>query len=232
MAQDVNKYLDLFAENGGEFLVPYSDFIAKAKNIKMIVFDWDGVFNSGFKGDGVYSNFSEVDSMGVNILRFGYKMLTGNILIAGIISGMENKSTEMFIKREHFNYKCLGFKDKGEALRLVLKEYGVSEDEIAFVYDDILDLAIAKRCGLRFQVGRPASPMFANYTKNRHLADYITASTGEGHAVREVTELLLAAIGMYDDAVERRSGFDDVYDSYITERNAIEPKEFLATKRY
>ena len=226
------NYLNLFAERGGEFLVAYPDFIRKALKIKAIIFDWDGVFNSGYKGDGLYSQFSEVDSMGLNMLRFGYKLLTGRLLTAGIVSGMDNKNTEMFVRREHLDFKCLGFKDKNEGFQIVLKEFGVQPDEVAFVYDDILDLPIAERCGLRIQVRSNASPMFTNYVKTNLLADYVTAQVGEGHAVREVSELLLACIGKYDDAVKSRTDFDDAYATYIAERNTITAREYIANRRY
>ena len=231
MVQDV-KYLDLFAERGGEFRLPYSDFVSKALKIKMIIFDWDGVFNAGYKGDGLYSQFSEVDSMGLNMLRFGYKMLTGRLLTAGIISGMDNRNTEMFVRREHLDFKCLGFKDKNEGLQIVLNAFGVQPEEVAFVYDDILDLTVAEQCGLRFQVKCDASPMFYNYVKNNNLADYVTGQIGERHAVREVMELLLASIGKYDEAVDSRTHFDEQYATYIAERNAITAREFIAVKRY
>ena len=228
----IHDHLKLFAERGGEFLVAYPDFVHKAMNIKMIIFDWDGVFNGGYKGDGVYSPFSEVDSMGLNMLRFGYEMLTGKILPAGIISGMDNKNSEMFIRREHLDFKCLGFKDKNEGLQIVLNEFHVKPEEVAFVYDDILDLSVAEQCGLRFQVSTAASPMFSRYVKTHNLADYITAQSGENHAVREVTELLLAAIGKYENTVESRMHFDPKYAEYIGKRNQIVAKEYLAARRY
>ena len=230
--ENVNKYLDLFAERGGEFLVAYPDFVSKALKIKMIIFDWDGVYNGGYKGDGVFSMFSEVDSMGLNMLRFGYKLLTGRLLTAGIISGMDNKNTELFVRREHLDFKCLGFKDKNEGLQIVLREFGVKPQEVAFMYDDILDLSVANQCGLRIQVRCDASPMFARYVREHHLAEYVTASMGEGHAVREATELILAAIGKYDAAVCSRANFDEAYATYIAERNRITAREYIANKRY
>ncbi|MBO4772546.1 MAG: hypothetical protein J5595_08405 [Bacteroidales bacterium] len=230
--ENVEPYLDLFAERGGEFLVAYPDFISKALKIKMIIFDWDGVYNGGYKGDGVFSQFSEVDSMGLNMLRFGYKMLTGRLLTAGIISGMDNRNTELFVRREHLDFKCLGFKDKNEGLQIVLREFGVKPDEVAFMYDDILDLSVAEQCGLRIQVRCDSSPMFARYVRAHNLAEYVTASTGENHAVREAMELLLAAIGKYDDTVQSRSHFDEAYATYIAERNRITAREYIANKQY
>ena len=224
--------LKLFADRGGEFVASPSVFVAKAQKIKCIAFDWDGVFNSGVKGEGVYSYFSEVDSMGLNILRFGRKIVSGDILFAGIISGEKNPSTEKFVNREHLNFKCLGFKNKTEGLNHVLKHFNLSPEEVAFVFDDILDLSVAKLCGLRFQIRRNATPMFNEYVKNRNLADYITANTGERFAVREVCELLLAALGVYDKAVDSRVAFDSVYASYIQERNSIAPLTFSPETTY
>ena len=226
------QYLQQFSDRGGEFLIPLSDFILKAHEIRCIAFDWDGVYNSGVKGEGVYSYFSEVDSMGLNILRFGAKIVNGDILKAGIISGEKNPSTEMFVNREHLNFKCLGFKNKTEGLNHVLDTYGLKPSQVAFVFDDILDLSIAKVCGLRFQVCRNATPMFNNYVKTNNLTDYVTANTGERFAVREVCELLLAALNVYNRAVNSRIAFDNDYAQYIAERNSIVPITFSPKTEY
>ncbi|MBP5502081.1 MAG: hypothetical protein J6Y24_04740 [Bacteroidales bacterium] len=228
----ISSYLTHFSDRGGEFLIPLSDFILKAREIRCIAFDWDGVYNSGVKGEGVYSYFSEVDSMGLNILRFGAKIVNGEILKAGIISGEKNPSTEKFVNREHLNFKCLGFKNKTEGLKHVLDTYGLKPEQVAFVFDDILDLSIAKVCGLRFQVSRNATPMFNNYVKTNNLADYITANTGEHFAVREVCELLLAALNVYNRAVDSRVAFDNDYAQYIAERNSIVPTTFSPKTEY
>ena len=228
----IKQYLQQFSDRGGEFLLPLSDFILKARDIRCIAFDWDGVYNSGVKGEGVYSYFSEVDSMGLNILRFGAKIVNGEILKAGIISGEKNPSTEKFVNREHLNFKCLGFKNKTEGLKHVLDSYGLKPEQVAFVFDDILDLSIAKVCGLRFQVCRNATPMFNNYVKTNNLADYVTANTGERFAVREVCELLLAALNVYSRAVDSRIAFDNDYAQYIAERNSIEPATFSPKTEY
>lgn len=224
--------LKLFTDRGGVLTLPPSDFITKAQQIKCLIFDWDGVYNAGVKGDGVFSNFSEVDSMGLNILRFGCKMLSNQILIAGIISGEKNPSTEKFVNREHLNFKCLGFKNKTEGLKRVLNRYGISPAQTAFVFDDILDLSVAKECGLRFKISRNASPMFDKYVENNHLADYITANTGSEFAVREICELMLAALGVYNRAVDSRIAFDQTYATYIAERNSIDPVTFTPETTY
>ena len=224
--------LKLFTDRGGVFATSPSVFLSKAQQIKCLIFDWDGVFNSGVKGDGVFSNFSEVDSMGLNILRFGHKIFSNQILIAGIISGENNPSTEKFVNREHLNFKCLGFKNKTEGLSIVLKKYGITPDQTAFVFDDILDLSVAKECGLRFKISRNATPMFDKYVETNQLADYITANAGSEFAVREICELLLASFGVYNRAVDSRIAFDSDYANYIAERNSIEPITFTPKTSY
>ncbi len=219
-----------FSERGGEFITPPSEIIKKAFNIKMLIFDWDGVFNSGVKGDGVFSNFSEVDGMGINMFRFGYHLKTGNIPFAGVISGQLNKSTEMFVRREKLNFMCLGFKYKIDAFNGIKEFFGVSGDQVAFIFDDVLDLSLASCCGLRFMVRRKATPMFDKYVKTKGLADYVTACCGEEFAVREVCELILASIGAYDDAITHRTYCDDVYKNYLQLRNERELKVFSAPK--
>ena len=232
MEKIIENNFNIFVERGGEFLLPFSNFVDKALKIKAIIFDWDGVFNSGVKGDNVYSGFSEPDSMGLNILRFGYTLKTGKLLLAGIISGENNPSTEKFVKREHLNFKCLGFKNKIEGLTEVMKEFSLKQEEIAFVFDDILDLTVAEKCGLRFQISRKAAPMFCNYVKDNKLADYITFSVGEEFAVREIAELLLSALNIYPTAVKSRIDFDEKYSKYITERNSINPVTYSPKTSY
>lgn len=219
-----------FSERGGEFITSPSEIITKAEKIKMLIFDWDGVFNSGVKGDGVFSNFSEVDGMGINMFRFGYHLKNQFIPYAGVISGQLNKSTEMFARREKLSFMCLGFKYKIDAFEKVKETFGIEDNEVAFIFDDVLDLSLAMRCGLRFMVRRKASPMFDKYVKINGLADYVTACCGEEFAVREVCELILASIGAYNDAIFHRTNCDDVYKNYLKLRNSRDLSIFSAPK--
>ncbi len=59
-----------FSKLGGVFLTPIDVLKRRLKTIRGLVCDWDGVFNSGAKGEGIPSTFTEPDSMGTNLLRF------------------------------------------------------------------------------------------------------------------------------------------------------------------
>jgi 3-deoxy-D-manno-octulosonate 8-phosphate phosphatase (KDO 8-P phosphatase) len=92
---------------------------------------------------------------------------------------------------------------------------------VAFVFDDVLDLSVASKAQLRFMVRRTASPLLMQYVRINRLADYITAHSGNNHAVREICELLLGLSGMYETVVSKRSAYDAQYARYIETRNQI-----------
>ena len=94
----------------------------RVKHIKALVFDWDGVFNSGEKGE-VPSSFNEIDSMGINMLRFGYYLHNGENPYTAIVTGATNKTAKEWAEREHFHSVFFNVKHKADALNLMEKEY-------------------------------------------------------------------------------------------------------------
>ena len=61
---------DKFTGLGGKFLISEEEMERELRKVNVFIFDWDGVFNDGFKDSDRGSGFSEADSMGVNMLRF------------------------------------------------------------------------------------------------------------------------------------------------------------------
>lgn len=219
--------INLFEELGGEFISPSSLFTEKWNKIKAIVFDWDGVFNTGIKGHETTSHFTEADSMGVNMLRFSNWLKNDHKqLITAIITGQNNVSAVHFAKREHFNAIYMGKTNKSEALSVFLNSYSLKAEEVLFVYDDVLDLPVAEKVGLRIMINRYASPLFYHHVKSEHLADYITFNEGGENAVREVCELLIGVNGNYSEVMKKRSAFSGDYESYLKDRNSKNTREF------
>src|SRR5210317_1068803 len=99
----------------GELLVHPDEFRVKLENIKALVFDWDGIFNSGEKGQ-IPSTFNEIDSMGVNMLRFGYYMLSGKNPVVVIVTGERNETAIHWAQREHFHAVYLKVKHKEDVI--------------------------------------------------------------------------------------------------------------------
>ncbi len=216
----------LFEKEGTQFTIPVEKLIVKLKSIKAIVFDWDGVFHSGYKNESGISSFSEADSMGVNMLRFAYYLLNETIPYTAIITGENNPTAFDWSKREHLDDVFYKVKDKVKILDWLKENRGVNPDEVLFSFDDILDLSLAKECGVRVLVKRDSSKMLQRYCIENRICDIITANDGGNHAVREISELIIALLGKWNQVVDERVRFDNLYKPYITQRQEIQTSIF------
>jgi 3-deoxy-D-manno-octulosonate 8-phosphate phosphatase (KDO 8-P phosphatase) len=217
---------ELFEKNGGKFGCSAFKLTEKLHHIQALLFDWDGVFHSGHKSENRMSSFSEADSMGINMLRFGYFLQHGQIPFTAIISGENNPTAAYFAAREHLDAVYLGAKDKAIVLAALHQKDNIAPSEVWFAFDDILDLSVAGQAGFRVMVNRHASPAFKQYATQHKYFDYCTASEGHQHALREACELSLSLLGLFDKVVEERMAFSELYTTYINRRNAINTRFF------
>jgi 3-deoxy-D-manno-octulosonate 8-phosphate phosphatase (KDO 8-P phosphatase) len=215
----LEKQISFFETLGGTFCTPALELKEKAVTIHGFIFDWDGVFHSGQKGESNVGVFSETDSMGINMLRYGYWRRHQRLPFIAIISGEKDKTALKFAGREHFDGIYMGIKNKKNALDHACTAANVTPQQMACVFDDIIDLSMVKPCRLKIQIQRTASPMFMQYTKENRLCDYITAHPARENAVREFCELLLALWGNYFETIESRVEFDADYRDYWKARN-------------
>src|ERR1043166_618462 len=93
----------------GNFITPEKKVKEKLKHIKAILFDWDGVFNNGQKTSNGGSAFSEVDSMGTNLLRYSLYLRNGKMPVTAVISGEKNETAFYFCNREGFHASYFKF---------------------------------------------------------------------------------------------------------------------------
>jgi 3-deoxy-D-manno-octulosonate 8-phosphate phosphatase (KDO 8-P phosphatase) len=210
---------EIFAERGGQFVAPFSVLKDNLAPIKAFVFDWDGVFNKGFKGGGMHSGFSEIDSMGINLLRFGLWLKNHKTQpVVALITGAENPAAYEMSTREHFTDVYFKVPHKLVAFEHFLKLHSLHAYEVAFVFDDILDVPVARTAGVRYLIYDSAKVWF-NVLLDAATVDYATAlPAGEG-AVREVCELSLSALGLYEEVFENRIQFSEKYKEYWEHRN-------------
>jgi len=216
----------LFTEIGGKFITPEADIIEKLKQVKAFVFDWDGVFTDGGKDHNLDSRFSEIDSMGTNLLRFSYYLNNGSIPLTAIISGEKNTAAFTFIDRERFHYSFSKFANKLEATKHLCELNDLMPHQICFVFDDVLDLSLAEISGVRIYIPRNANPLMNEYVIKHKLADYMTGASSGQHAVREATELLIGLNGNFDDTLTNRKTFSTDYKDYLALRRATNPLYF------
>lgn len=215
-------YSELFEKSGGHFFITPEELSLKLKRVKVLLFDWDGVFHHGYKNEHQSSSFSEADAMGVNMLRFGYYLQNGHIPFTAVISGENNPTAHHLAGREHFDAVYSGMKNKAEIIPILKKKNIAQPEEIFFVFDDILDLGLAAQAGVRAVVNRPAGPAFLKKVKDMGWADYLTFSDAQNHAVREVCELSLSLLNLFDKVIKERSAFTEVYQKYIWLRNSLQ----------
>src|SRR5688572_11124511 len=207
MNLDANQITEFFK---GTFLSDPDLIRQKFFNAKAFVFDWDGVFNDGYKNENGSSSFSEIDSMGTNLLRFNYYLVAKQLPVVAIVSGEKNEAAFTFAAREHFDAVYYKMTDKTQALEHFCNKFSLYPSEIIWVFDDVTDLSIARQAGLRIMVSRAVDYMLRTFVQRHLLADYITYSHGGNHAVREFADLLMGLSGASDETFTNRFEFTDV----------------------
>lgn len=217
-----------FLEWMGEFISPFGIIREKLHKTKALIFDWDGIFNSGAKGT-VPSNFNEIDSMGVNMMRFGFYLLHDTIPFTAIVTGENNQTAFRWATREHLDAVYFKVKDKKLIIPELKEQYQIPPEEILFVFDDILDLSLAQETGLKFLVRHRANPLFIEYCRQNKLCDYITANSGDQKAVREISELSLYAIEKFEQTIEYRTQFEGPYSNFLRLKNNLATKVYKAS---
>lgn len=165
--------------------------IEKAKKLKLLILDVDGVLTDGklfFDNDGnEYKSFHARDGHGIKLLR-----QTG--VEVAVISGRKSNSVALRMKNLGIEYVYQGHEDKRAAFYDLLAKIGITPEEAAHVGDDLLDLPIMVRVGLAIAVND------ANFAVIEH-AHWCTSALGGNGAVREVCDFIMKAQGNYNDVL-------------------------------
>lgn len=160
----------------------------KAKKIKLVAFDVDGVMTDGsltFDENGVeYKTFNAKDGQGIVMLnRHGFK--------TAIITARNNGTVECRAKMLGITKLFMGQKNKEVALNDLCNEFNVSFDEIAYMGDDLPDLCVLKKVGL------PSCPNDA-VDEVKDVAIFVSNKNGGRGAVRELCDFILKSAEKLD----------------------------------
>jgi len=166
--------------------------------------------------------------MGANLLRYSYFLKNKKLPLISIISGEKNESSFYFCKREYFHHSFFKVATKINAFNFICEKENINPDEVAYFFDDVLDLSIAEVCGVRILVNQKANPLFINYCIKNNLVDYMTASKGGDHAVRECTELLIGLNGNYDKVITDRKNSSEEYRKFVEKKKTTTTKYYTA----
>jgi 3-deoxy-D-manno-octulosonate 8-phosphate phosphatase (KDO 8-P phosphatase) len=159
------------------------DILEKAKNIRLVIFDVDGVLTDGSlyltdSGEEIKA-FNSHDGHGIKMLR------ASGVSIA-LITGRQSRCVDLKAKDWGVSIVYQGAKSKLPVFEAMLKDQGMDASACAYMGDDLIDLPVMLRCGLAITV--PAAPAFVK----RH-AHYVTRLDGGRGAVREICELIMHA---------------------------------------
>lgn len=156
----------------------------KAKKIKLLLTDCDGVMTDGgvFYGENgeVMKRFNIRDGMGVERLR----NLAG--VETGFITGELSPSVARRAEKLKINELHLGIKDKPVVLREILERKQLDASEIAYIGDDTNDVEVMQMVGLA------ACPADATRFA-KQVAHYICETNGGYGCLREFAEFIITA---------------------------------------
>ena len=122
------------------------------------------------------------------------KMLQAAGVPVAIITGRASEATAKRASELGIAYAYQGVEDKTVALSALCCESGISSDRMAHAGDDIPDLPLFDRVGMRLSVPRAHPEVAAR-------ADYVTTAAAGAGAVREICHLILIAKGLWESAL-------------------------------
>jgi len=212
--------------------MPKPSASARARKIKLIIFDVDGVLTdgkiwifpapSGAQQSAVQQSLLEKSAQSVSrqggfglqstslIEAKGFNAHDGTAIslarLAGIKTGIITKRISETVALRARDLKIdhvyQGIQDKASVFAQILQKDGITAAEAAFVGDDVIDLPAMRKCGLAIAVKNARPEVKAE-------AHWATSHAGGDGAARDAVEYILKAQGKWKQAVE----------DYISERS-------------
>ncbi len=172
------------------------DFAARARALRWLLCDVDGVLTDGrvyYGADGhALVGFDIKDGLGLKLLQAcGLKV--------GVVSGRSSEALVQRARELGLDAVVMGRTDKGAALAELLAAHDAEASSVAYIGDDLPDLAILRRCGLALAPADAVPEVLAAVHR-------VLARPGGHGAVREAVEAILRARGEWDRAVAAFSG--------------------------
>ncbi len=187
----------------------------RARRIKIILFDVDGVLTDGtiwiypmpvaMPDGSIVTKMVEAkgycahDGAGMTLARLGGMKV-------GVITKRISETVALRARDLKLEFVYQGQAYKMQAVRKIMEEAGVSLDEIAYVGDDVIDLPVMRQCGLAVAVANARTQVKAE-------AHYVTPNRGGEGAGRDAIEFILEAKGLLKQCI----------DAAIDEGNPLPP---------
>ena len=170
--------------------------LERAKKIRLFLMDVDGTLTNGgiclmsLPHDGGIAElkiFNSLDGLGIKLADdMGIK--------TGFITGRKSPAVQQRAVENLVDYVYLGQATKTAAFEECMRKAGVTEEEVAYLGDDLPDMPLARRAGLAVAVANAVPELKA-------ICHHVTRAGGGQGAAREVVELILKAQGRWEEAV-------------------------------
>ena len=166
---------------------------ARCQSIELILSDVDGVLTDGgliFDDQGIeLKRFHVRDGMGIKLWQqAGYKL--------GLVTSRTSHIVKVRAAELGVEIVRQGFSEKLPVLHEIVDALGLTVDQVAFIGDDLSDLAAINAVGLGIAVADAADEI-------RAAADHTTQLEGGQGAVREVVEMILKSQKRWEDLVRK-----------------------------
>lgn len=170
---------------------------ARAKKIKVLIFDVDGVLTDGqifvipnAEGHGIESKgFAAHDGLGISLGRLGG-------LRIGIITKRQSQTVAIRANDLKLEFIYQGQAHKMNAIRDILQKTGYTIDQLAYAGDDIIDLPVMRQCGLSIATANARQQV-------KSIAHYVTPNSGGFGAGRDAVDFILTAQGTLEKVIEQ-----------------------------
>jgi 3-deoxy-D-manno-octulosonate 8-phosphate phosphatase (KDO 8-P phosphatase) len=178
-------------------MIPLEDAEARARNIKVLIFDVDGVLTDGqitvipkLDGSGIETKgFHAHDGLGISLARLGG-------IRTGIITKRQSQTVAIRARDLKLEFVYQGQHHKTHAAREIATKAGISMDELCYVGDDIVDLPVLRLCGLAIATANARQQVLDE-------AHWVTPHRGGEGAGRDAIDFILAAQGSLARVIEQ-----------------------------
>ena len=166
--------------------------LRRARRIRLLLVDVDGTLTDGGVRllswpDGKVTEMKVFDSQDGVALRL---ILQAGVR-TGMITGRESAANAQRARELEMEFVAQHIHDKLPAFQDILARAGVPAEAVAYVGDDLPDLAVLERVGLAVAVANSTDVV-------KRRAHYTTRAAGGAGALREVVELILRAQGKWE----------------------------------
>lgn len=158
-----------------------ADVKTRAKKVKLLICDIDGVFSDGL----IYLGNQGEELKAFNTKDgFGIKALINSGFEVAVITGRHSKIVQQRMTSLNIQHIYQGQENKLIAYEALKNKLALNDEQIAYIGDDGPDLPVMELVGFAVAVN-DAHPLI------KHISHYTTMMSGGFGAVRELTDLLM-----------------------------------------